>query len=145
MKNRLMYVTSQPDLWKDTDPIHPDLGVDFKTAPGRSVVGLKGPDGDWKAFMCYARTTGVPKDLKDLETMTDPAGEIVVPYTVWSLQKGFGRQIINAVIDLVQALDSATLRVVTLSPLTEMARKFHTRNGAVEFRKNTETVNFEYY
>ena len=84
MKNRLMYVTDQPELWKDTDPIHPHLGIDFKSAPGRSVVGLQGPEGDWKAFMCYARTTGVPKDIKELEEMTDPSGEVVVPYTVWS-------------------------------------------------------------
>ena len=35
-------------------------------------------------------------------------------------------------------------RLVTLSPLTEMARKFHLRNGAVELQVNDETQNFEY-
>ena len=35
-------------------------------------------------------------------------------------------------------------RLVTLSPLTEMARKFHLRNGAVELQVNETTQNFEY-
>ena len=35
-------------------------------------------------------------------------------------------------------------RLVTLSPLTDMARNFHLRNGAVELQVNQDTQNFEY-
>ena len=35
-------------------------------------------------------------------------------------------------------------RLVTLSPLTEMARNFHLKNGAEEVQVNEETQNFEY-
>jgi hypothetical protein len=35
-------------------------------------------------------------------------------------------------------------RLVTLSPLTEMARNFHLRNGAHELQVNDKTQNFEY-
>ena len=35
-------------------------------------------------------------------------------------------------------------RLVTLSPLTEMARNFHLRNGARELSVNEKTQNFEY-
>ena len=35
-------------------------------------------------------------------------------------------------------------RFVTLSPCTEMARKFHLQNGAIELRQNEWTVNYEY-
>ena len=35
-------------------------------------------------------------------------------------------------------------RLVTLSPLTEMARNFHTKNGAKELQVNEESQNFEY-
>jgi len=31
-----------------------------------------------------------------------------------------------------------------LSPPTEMARRFHHKNGAVTLRTNEETVNYEY-
>jgi hypothetical protein len=33
---------------------------------------------------------------------------------------------------------------VTLSPKTEMARKFHLKNGAEVFRENPDTVNYLY-
>ena len=35
-------------------------------------------------------------------------------------------------------------RLVTLSPLTDMARKFHLRNGAKELQVNKTSQNFEY-
>ena len=35
-------------------------------------------------------------------------------------------------------------RIITLSPLTDMARNFHLRNGAKELSVNEKTQNFEY-
>jgi hypothetical protein len=35
-------------------------------------------------------------------------------------------------------------RLITLSPLTDMARKFHLKNGAKEVQVNLTTQNFEY-
>ena len=35
-------------------------------------------------------------------------------------------------------------RLVTLSPLTKMARNFHLKNGAKEIQVNDDTQNFEY-
>ena len=35
-------------------------------------------------------------------------------------------------------------RLIPLSPLTEMARNFHLKNGAQEIQVNQETQNFEY-
>ena len=136
-------VTCEPSLWMYGDPVRQELGVDFKSAVGRGVFGLRDFKGDYCAFMCYARTKNVPSSVSDLKEMTTVAGNIIVPYTVWSLQKGAGRQIINGVISLIKESGFAN-RVVTLSPLTEMARNFHLRNGAFEFRKNKDTVNFEY-
>ena len=144
MKGLLEYVTNQPDLWKDSDPVRPELTVKFKTTPGRGVFGLKGDDGNWKAFMCYARTTAVPRDVDELAEFTEEDANIIIPYTVWSHEKGAGRTIINEVLNLVRDFDIGVERVVTLSPITEMARKFHLRNKAVELRKNENTVNFEY-
>jgi len=34
--------------------------------------------------------------------------------------------------------------LITLSPLTEMARNFHLHNGAFELQVNEKTQNFEY-
>jgi hypothetical protein len=50
---------------------------------------------------------------------------------------------VNEVYKMIK--DSSHLnRLVTLSPLTEMARKFHLKNGAKEVQVNLTTQNFEY-
>ncbi len=139
-------VTTSPELWCGLDPVRPELDVDFKTSIGRAVFGLRGDDGVWKAFICFARTNEVPRDVDELVQMTSLDGRVIVPYTVWSHEKGAGRTIINKVIEYVRDNQSTlgVTRVVTLSPLTEMARKFHLRNDASELQVNQKTVNFEY-
>ncbi|MBN86761.1 MAG: hypothetical protein CL885_04490 [Dehalococcoidia bacterium] len=141
---KLEYVTRRPDLWKDSDPVRPELGVDFKTSTGRGVFGLQGAHGDWKAFMCYARTNKIPTNVEELDKFTDKEGSIIIPYTVWSHEKGAGRVIINEVLEMARSFDVGIERVVTLSPLTEMAERFHMRNGAMKLQSNKTTVNFEY-
>jgi hypothetical protein len=78
-----------------------------------------------------------------LGVLTSVYGTIAVPYTVWSYQKGAGREIINQVLSLMENHETVT-RVVTLSPLTDMARKFHLRNNAIQLQVNETTANFEY-
>ena len=129
MKYKLELVTSKPELWKSTDPVRPELGVSYKTYPGRNVYGLKDESDDYVAFCCVARTWD---------------GSVCVPYTVWSLRKGAGTAIINELLRLIRESDDGIKRVVTLSPVTEMARKFHLKNGAKQVCRNVATVNFEY-
>jgi hypothetical protein len=144
MQYRLEHVTNCPELWKDSDPVQPGLDEAFKTAPGRSVYGLYGDDGDWKAFMCYAQTSSIPKNVEELTTYTCIDGPYIIPYTVWSYEKGAGRTIINEVLTMVKNANISAQRVVTLSPQTDMAENFHIRNGASVFRRNAESINFEY-
>ena len=40
--------------------------------------------------------------------------------------------------------DTSIERVVTLSPVTAMAKSFHIKNGAVEVKRNIASINFEY-
>ena len=136
-------VTSQPHLWGSTDPVRPNLGVNFKTAKGRSVCGLLADDGTYSAFVCFALTSAVPDDVMSLSRLTLDTGRIAVPYTVWSHRRGAGKTIINKLKKYVVDHELAD-RVVTLSPPTEMARRFRCSNGAVVFRVNSGSVNFEY-
>ena len=101
-------------------------------------------DEKWKAFMCYARTFLIPRNIEELDTLTSEDGNVIIPYTVWSNEKGAGKEIINQVLRFIKNIEHNIDRVVTLSPLTKMARKFHLRNNAKEFRVNETTVNFEY-
>ena len=64
-------------------------------------------------------------------------------YTVWAKKKGGGRAIINEVYKRIKKSNHLN-RLVTLSPLTKMARNFHTKNGAKELQVNETSQNFEY-
>ena len=65
-------------------------------------------------------------------------------YTLWSYKKGSGRAIVFEAQNWLKENYPNIKRYVTLSPLTEVARRFHLRNGATELQVNSETQNFEY-
>ena len=52
-------------------------------------------------------------------------------YTVWSYEPGAGREIVNTLAAHILNTRKEIERWVTLSPLTVMAERFHTKNGAV--------------
>ena len=58
-------------------------------------------------------------------------------------KKGGGKLIVKEVFKMVKKTNHLN-RLITLSPLTEMARKFHLNNGAEEVSVNDDTQNFEY-
>ena len=66
-------------------------------------------------------------------------------YSLYCLvqKKGGGKLIVKEVFKKIKQSNHLN-RLVTLSPLTEMARRFHLRNGAFELQVNKETQNFEY-
>jgi hypothetical protein len=70
-------------------------------------------------------------------------GKIAIAYTVWSKKKGGGKLIVKEVFKMIKKSNHLN-RLITLSPLTEMATNFHLKNGAVQVRVNEETQNFEY-
>ncbi len=95
------------------------------------------------AVVCVAYTDRVLTEESEVyEDCNDPS--IAMFYTVWSYTPGAGRKIILAVRDYIIHSKPEITRFVTLSPQTEMARKFHLRNGAFELQVNKNTVNFEY-
>ena len=104
--------------------------------------------------MCFAFTNQIPKSVKDLDKLSKDAflqsalrdqkvGKIAVAYTVWSKKKGGGKLIVKQVFKMIKKSNHLN-RLVTLSPLTEMATKFHFKNGAKLLRINETTQNFEY-
>ena len=70
-------------------------------------------------------------------------GKIAIAYTVWSKKKGGGKLIVKEVFKKIKKSNHLN-RLVTLSPLTEMAFKFHSKNGAKLVQVNETTQNFEY-
>ena len=136
------------------DPVRPELTLQFRQSYGRKIYGLKDEVGDISAIMCFAFTNDVPKNVKEMEDMSYDAalqsvhragvqGSIAIAYTVWAKKKGGGRAIVNEVYKMVKKSNHLN-RLITLSPLTDMARNFHIKNGAKELQVNESTQNFEY-
>ena len=137
----------------DEDPVRPELDNKFRTGFGRKIFGVE-YKGEIHAVMCFAYTNEVPKSVEELEKLSTDAflqtamrdqtgGQIAIAYTVWSKKKGGGKLIVKEVFKKIKKSNHLN-RLVTLSPLTEMARNFHLRNGATELQVNKETQNFEY-
>ena len=135
------------------DPVRPELDNIFRTSYGRKIYGVK-YNSEINAVMCFAFTNKIPKNVKELDLMSKDAflqsanrdqkiGKIAIAYTVWSTKKGGGKLIVKQVYKMIKKSNHLN-RLVTLSPLTEMARNFHLRNGADEIQVNEETQNFEY-
>jgi hypothetical protein len=57
--------------------------------------------------------------------------------------KGGGKHILNEIFKKFKR-EQHIERLVTLSPLTEMAERFHIKNGAKLLQRNDTTQNFEY-
>ena len=135
------------------DPVRPELDIKFRTSYGRRIFGVKYKN-EICAIMCFGFTNEIPKTVKDLDLMTKDAylqsalrdqkvGKIAIAYTVWSKKKGGGKLIVKEVFKKIKQSHHLN-RLVTLSPLTKMARNFHLRNGAFELQVNEKTQNFEY-
>ncbi len=125
------------------DPVRPELGLRWRKSCGRKIFGLQRGDAV-EAIVCLAFTNEVPKTVRELHLMSTISenASIVIAYTIWSLQKGAGQEIMQAL--LAYAQTKKFKRIVTLSPLTPMATRYHTRNGARLVSLNDSTQNFEY-
>ena len=137
----------------EEDPVRPELDNNFRTGYGRKIYGVEYL-GEIHAVMCFAYTNKVPKSVDELEKLSTDAflqtamrdqsgGQIAIAYTVWSKKKGGGKLIVKEVFKKIKKSNHLN-RLVTLSPLTDMATKFHERNGAKLIQINETTQNFEY-
>ena len=135
------------------DPVRPELDNVFRRSYGRKIFGVKYKN-EIHAVMCFAYTNQIPKNVDQLDKFSHDAylqsaqrdqkiGQIAVAYTVWSKKKGGGKLIVNEVYKKIKQSNHLN-RLVTLSPLTDMATKFHSGNGAKLLQVNETTQNFEY-
>jgi len=135
------------------DPVRPELDVIFRRSYGRKIFGVE-YNKEICAIMCFGFTNEIPKTVKELDLMTRDAylksaqrdqniGQIAIAYTIWSKKKGGGKLIVKEIFKMIKKSNHLN-RLITLSPLTEMARNFHLNNGAIELQVNEETQNFEY-
>ena len=137
----------------DEDPVRPELDNVFRRSYGRKIFGVKYM-GEIHAVMCFAYTNKIPTNIMELDKFSHDAflqsaqrdqnvGQIAIAYTVWSKKKGGGKLIVKEVFKKIKKSNHLN-RLITLSPLTEMATRFHSNNGAKLLQVNQSTQNFEY-
>ncbi len=130
------------DILKE-DPVRPHITKAERLSDGRQVFVLEKKD-KILAVICVAYTNKIPKNEFELSAFNAFDGSCAIFYTVWSYEKGAGREIIERVSNHLMRRGWIK-RYVTLSPLTEMAEKFHLRNGAELIYRGETCQNFEYF
>ena len=130
-------------LLKD-DPVRPEIPPEFRVDPNGSVFVLKDDQGSALAVTCVKFLAGIPETVEDLHTLARDSTTAVF-YTIWSYAQGAGRALISQAQQEIREQRPEIMTFVTLSPKTDMARRFHLKNGAAVYRENLETVNYLYH
>jgi hypothetical protein len=125
------------------DPVRPEISTDFRVSDGRVVAALTDEEQNPEAMVCVSFHDFVPEDVEGLsKTSTVPTTAIF--YTIWSYKSGKGKELLYQAVKGIQSQYPSVTRFVTLSPKTNLARRFHLKNGAIIFRENIDTTNYEY-
>jgi hypothetical protein len=128
------------DIIKD-DPVRPEIPKEDRVCNYKEIIIEMDEQEEPCAAVCVSYQSFVPKTVEEL---AGDSLDIAVFYTIWSYKPGAGRQLIFTARDYIQKTKPTVKRFVTLSPCTDMARRFHLNNGAVELQHNETSVNYEY-
>jgi hypothetical protein len=129
-------------LIKD-DPVRPEIPLEQRVNQFSEIFVLASEEGEPEAVTCVKFLGSIPErveDLADLAVNTNTA----VFYTIWSYAAGAGRRLIEQAQAKIREERPEVDTFVTLSPKTEMAERFHLKNGASKYRVNDDTVNYLY-
>lgn len=129
-------------LIKD-DPVRPELSLEFRVNDNSRIFVLKNEANEPLAVTCVKFLADIPSTVDELANAVVNTNTAVF-YTIWSYAAGAGRELIEQAQAQIKQEQPEVKTFVTLSPKTEMARRFHHKNGATTFRENAETINYLY-
>jgi hypothetical protein len=125
------------------DPVRPHIPLEQRVNDLAEILILKAGE-EVLAATCMQWLKDIPKDEADLVNLAE-THDVAVFYTIWSYAPGAGQQLIKAAAEWLLKDYKDIKNIVTLSPQTEMAKRFHLKNGASIHRTNENSVNYEYY
>jgi len=126
------------------DPVRPHIPLEQRISEFSEIMALTEAE-QVLAVTCMAWLGDIPSSEQDLLDLPKQCS-IAVFYTIWSYSPGAGAELLRqASQKLLSEYGDQIRGIVTLSPQTEMARRFHLKNGAREYRRNETTVNYGYY
>jgi len=125
------------------DPVRPHIPRTERVGVNKDIFVTRDENDNVQAITCVSYQLTVPSAESELFEQCD-VPKVAVFYTIWSYAPGAGKQLIFNAVKHIKENQKSINRFVTLSPKTDMARKFHIKNGAIVFRDNEESVNYEY-
>ena len=141
----LHLITTSTDLllsFVKDDPVRPEIPVGYRVENNRFIATLVENEQPL-SLVCISLHDFVPKNVGDLDrTSNEPTTAVF--YSVWSYKPGSGKELIFQALPKLKEIYPSVTTFVTLSPPTEMARRFHTKNGAVVLSVNDGTINYDY-
>jgi len=124
------------------DPVRPHIPLEQRINDAAEILILQEGE-EVLAATCLQWLAEVPEDEQDLIRL-NKAKDVAVFYTIWSYKPGAGAKLLQEAAKWIKN-EYAVKSIVTLSPQTELARRFHLKNGARVRRENLTSVNYEYY
>jgi len=125
------------------DPVRPHIPLEQRINEAAEILLLKAGE-EILAATCMQWLKDVPEDEQDLIDMAKDRN-IAVFYTIWSYSPGAGATLLQQAAKWLKEEFKDMQGIVTLSPQTNMAERFHLKNGAKIRRQNETSVNYEYY
>lgn len=125
------------------DPVRPHIPLDQRVNEAAEILLLRAGE-EILAATCMQWLSEVPEDEEDLKAYANERN-VAVFYTIWSYKPGAGAELLRAAAKWLTTEYKDMTSIVTLSPQTEMARRFHLKNGASIHRTNETSVNYKYY
>jgi hypothetical protein len=129
-------------LIKD-DPVRPEIPAEQRVNENSKIYVLENEQGEPLAVTCVKFLSEIPATVDELAKAAVKTNTAVF-YTIWSYAAGAGRQLIEEAQAEIKRDSPEVDTFVTLSPKTEMAQRFHHKNGAETYRENEDTVNYLY-
>ena len=142
MLHTITCITEDLETLIKDDPVRPEIPLTDRVNINSRMYVLK--DGDkTEAVTCVKFLNSIPEAVEDMAGLVESATTAVF-YTIWSYAAGAGRTLIQEAQKSIEAEFPGIDTYVTLSPKTEMARRFHLKNGAGIYRENSTTIKYIY-
>lgn len=142
----LMHLTDRNDpltrVIKD-DPVRPHIPLEQRINDTAEILILRAGE-EILAATCMQWLNDIPENEADLIEY-EKTKDVAVFYTIWSYSPGAGATLLKQAAEWLKSEYKDIKSIVTLSPQTEMARRFHLKNGASVHRENPTSVNYQYY
>jgi hypothetical protein len=125
------------------DPVRPHIPLEQRINEAAEILLLKAGE-EVLAATCMQWLTDIPESEQDLISMGKDK-QVAVFYSIWSYSPGAGATLLRQAAEWLLKEHRDIKGIVTLSPQTAMAERFHMKNGARKRKTNQDTVNYEYY